>query len=71
MVLLESGRLGVVIEGNEDDQRLPVVRLMYHTRFRMPIKVETLDLARPGVQDHILRAVDPDDYQLDVRKFLQ
>lgn len=70
-VLLESGRLGVVIEGNEDDQRLPVVRLMYHTRFRMPIKVETLDLSKPGVQDHILRAVDPEDYNLDVRKFLQ
>lgn len=71
LVLLESGRLGVVIEGNEDDQRQPVVRLMYHTRFRMPIPVEVLDLARPGVQDHILRAVEPDDYKLDVRKFLQ
>ncbi|MFC4258037.1 HD-GYP domain-containing protein [Marinobacter lacisalsi] len=71
MVLLESGRLGVVIEGNEDDQRQPVVRLMYHTRFRMPIPLEVLDLARPGVQDHILRAVEPDDYKLDVRKFLQ
>ena len=70
-VLLESGRLGVVIEGNENDQRLPVVRLMYHTRFRMPIPVETLDLARPGAQDRILRAVDPDDYHLDIRKFLQ
>lgn len=71
LVLLESGRLGVVIESNEDDQRLPVVRLMYHTRFRMPIKVEVLDLSRPGVQDHILRAVDPEEYQLDVRRFLQ
>ena len=70
MVLLQSGRLGVVIEGNEEDQRLPLVRLMYHTRFRMPIKVETLDLSKPGVQDHILRAVDPEEYNLDVRKFL-
>jgi HD-GYP domain-containing protein (c-di-GMP phosphodiesterase class II) len=70
LVLLESGRLGAVIEGNEDDQRQPVVRLMYHTRFRMPIPLETLDLSRPGVQDHILRAVDPQEYHLDVRKFL-
>ncbi|GGY71855.1 HD-GYP domain-containing protein [Marinobacter zhanjiangensis] len=70
MVLLESGRLGAVIEGNEDDQRQPVVRLMYHTRFRMPIPLETLDLSRPGVQDHILRAVEPEEYHLDVRKFL-
>ncbi|SFR80954.1 HD-GYP domain, c-di-GMP phosphodiesterase class II (or its inactivated variant) [Marinobacter daqiaonensis] len=70
MVLLESGRLGVVVEGNEDDQRLPVVRVMYHTRFRMPITVETIDLSKPGVQDRILRAVDPDDYRLDTRRFL-
>lgn len=70
LVLLESGRLGVVVEGNEEDQRLPVVRVMYHTRFRMPITVETLDLARPGAQDRIVRAVDPDEYRIDVRKFL-
>jgi HD-GYP domain-containing protein (c-di-GMP phosphodiesterase class II) len=70
LVLLESGRLGVVIETNEEDQRLPVVRIMYHTKFRMPITVDTLDLAAPGTQDRILRSVDPDDYKIDLRKFL-
>jgi len=70
LVLLESGRLGVVVETNEQDQRLPVVRVMYHTRFRLPITVETIDLSRAGNQDRIVRAVDPEDYKLDVRKFL-
>ena len=70
LVLLESGRLGVVVETNEQDQRLPVVRVMYHSRFRLPITVETLDLARPGNQDRIVKAVDPADYKLDIRKFL-
>ncbi|OZB18511.1 MAG: phosphohydrolase [Marinobacter sp. 34-60-7] len=70
LVLLESGRLGVVIETNDADQRLPVVRVMYHTRFRMPIKVETVDLAKPGNQDRIVKAVDPSEYRLDIRKFL-
>jgi HD-GYP domain-containing protein (c-di-GMP phosphodiesterase class II) len=70
LVLLESGRLGVVVETNDDDQRLPVVRVMYHTRFRLPITVETIDLSRPGNQDRIVRAVDPEDYKLDIRKFL-
>ena len=70
LVLLESGRLGAVVETNEQDQRLPVVRVMYHTRFRLPIPVETLDLARPGNQDRIVKAVDPADYKLDIRKFL-
>jgi HD-GYP domain-containing protein (c-di-GMP phosphodiesterase class II) len=70
LVLLESGRLGVVIETNEEDQRLPVVRIMYNTRFRMPITVDTLDLAKPGAQDRIVKSVDPEDYKIDVRKFL-
>ena len=70
LVLLESGRLGVVVETNDADQRLPVVRVMYHTRFRLPITVETIDLSRPGNQDRIVRAVDPEDYKLDIRKFL-
>ena len=70
LVLLESGRLGVVVEANDDDQRLPVVRVMYNTRFRMPITVDTLDLAKPGVQDRIVQSVDPGAYKIDVRKFL-
>ena len=70
LVLLESGRLGVVIETNDSDQRLPVVRVMYNTKFRMPITVDVLDLAKAGNQDRILRTVDPDDYRIDLRKFL-
>lgn len=70
LVLLESGRLGVVIETNDEDQRLPILRVMYNTRFRMPITVDTLDLAKPGTQDRILSSVDPEDYKIDVRKFL-
>ncbi len=70
LVLLESGRLAVVVEANDMDQRMPTVRTMYHTRFRQFIPVETIELWRPGVQDHIVRAVDPEDYRIDVRDFL-
>ena len=70
LVLLESGKLGVVIETNDDDQRLPVLRVMYDTKFRTPITVNTMDLSAPGNQDRILRSVDPDLYKIDVRKFL-
>ena len=70
LILLDSGRLGVVIKINEADQRLPVVRVMYHTKFRMPIAITTIDLSQAGNQDRILRAVDPDEYKIDVRKFL-
>lgn len=70
LVLLESGRLGAVVEANELDQRLPVVRVIYHTKFRMPITVDTIDLSRPDTQDRILRSVDPDEYRIDIRKFM-
>ena len=70
LVLLDSGRLGIVVEINEEDQRLPIVRVMYHTKFRMPIAVTTIDLSKASNQDRILHAVEPGQYKIDVRKFL-
>ncbi|MCP5207789.1 MAG: HD-GYP domain-containing protein [Hahellaceae bacterium] len=70
LVLLESGRLGVVIEANEADQRLPTVRVMYHTKFRNFIKTMVIDLSKPSVQDRILKAVDPEAYKISVKDFL-
>lgn len=70
LVLLESGRLGVVIEANEFDQRLPTVRVMYHTKFRSHIKIQVIDLSKPSVQDRILKAVSPEEFKIDVRDFL-
>lgn len=70
LVLLESGRLAVVIEANDFDQRLPLVKVVYHTRFRTFIKVENLDLAKPSCQDRIVKAVDPEQYKIRVGDFL-
>ncbi len=70
LVLMESGKLGVVIEACETDQRLPTVRIMYHTKFRTYIKVEVLDLAKPNVQDRIVKAIDPRQYGIKVADFI-
>jgi HD-GYP domain-containing protein (c-di-GMP phosphodiesterase class II) len=70
LVLLESGRLAVVYETNEQEQRLPQVKVIYHTRLRQAIPVKRLDLAHPKTQDRIVRAVDPAHYKLDIRPFL-
>ncbi|WP_323750556.1 HD-GYP domain-containing protein [Marinobacter sp.] len=70
LVLLESGRLGVVTEINEEDLRLPVVKVMYHATLRTPITVTRVDLAKPGNQDRIKRAVDPNQYKINVGHFL-
>ncbi|MGM0434675.1 MAG: HD-GYP domain-containing protein [Pseudomonadota bacterium] len=70
VVLLESARLGVVMETNPEDQRLPVLRVFYNTQFRQLIPVEMLDLAAPGAQDRIVKAIDPRDHNLDVRRVM-
>ena len=70
LVLLESGRLAVVIEANDFDQRLPLIKVIYHTKFRSFIKVETIDLSKPSVQDRIEKAVDPANYKIRVGDFL-
>ena len=69
-VLLESGKLAVVIETNPDDQRLPIVRTFYHTRFRQHITAERLELSDRRVQDRIESAVDPAHYGFEIKKFL-
>jgi len=70
LVLLESGRVGIVIEANEQDQRLPVLRLMYHSRFHSFIKTEIIDLSQPRVQDRIIKAVNPEEYKISINDFL-
>lgn len=70
LVLLESGRLAVVIEANDFDQRLPLVKVIYHTKFRTFVKVEVMDLSKPSCQDRIVKAVDPDGYKIKVGDFL-
>jgi len=70
LVLLESGRLAAVVEVNEFDQRQPVVRVMYHTKFKCFIKTALIDLSKPSVQDVIVKAVDPADYRIIVKDFL-
>ncbi|MEQ6885778.1 HD-GYP domain-containing protein [Salicola sp. Rm-C-2C1-2] len=70
VVLLESAKLGVVMETNPEDQRLPVLRVFYNTQFRQLIPIERLDLAAPGTQDQIVKAIDPRDHNLDVRRVM-
>jgi HD-GYP domain-containing protein (c-di-GMP phosphodiesterase class II) len=46
LVLLESGRLGVVVEPHESGLLTPKVNVFYNTRSETYIRPETLDLAR-------------------------
>ena len=74
LVLLESGRLGVVVEPHETSLLTPKVNVFYSTKSQTYIKPETVDLARGlgfGGGDRIVRHEAPEKWQVDPLRFLQ
>lgn len=73
LVLLESGRLAVVVEPHETSLLTPKVNVFYSTKSQTYIKPETVDLARGlgfGGGDKIVRHESPDKWQVDPTRFL-
>ena len=70
LVELKSQRLGVVIDGSEKDQRMPVIKVIYNSKMNQYMPVETIDLSRPSVQDEIVKAVDPGRFGIKIKDFL-
>ncbi|GGY54203.1 phosphodiesterase [Bacterioplanes sanyensis] len=70
LVKLRSGRLGVVVEAGEKDQRTPIVKVIYHATKRQYLPVELLDLSKPSNQDEIVQAVDPERYNIRLNDFM-
>ncbi|MRW86342.1 DUF3391 domain-containing protein [Pseudoduganella sp. FT26W] len=73
MVLLESGRLGVVIEPHETNLLAPKVNVFFHTKKNVYIKPETIDLSRGlgfGGGDKIVGHESPAKWNVDPMRFL-
>jgi len=73
LVLLESGRLAVVVEPHETSLLTPKVNVFYSTKSGAYIKPETLDLARGlgfGGGDRILSHEAPAKWQVDPQRFM-
>jgi HD-GYP domain-containing protein (c-di-GMP phosphodiesterase class II) len=74
LVLLESGRLAVVVEPHETSLLTPKVNVFYSTKSQTYIKPETVDLARGlgfGGGDKIVRHESPEKWQVDPLRFMQ
>jgi putative nucleotidyltransferase with HDIG domain len=59
LVLLASGRIGVVTEQSEKSLLAPKVKVFFSTKSNVRIKPEMIDLSRPGVNDKITGREDP------------
>ncbi len=73
LVLLESGRLGVVAEPHESNLLSPKVNVFFSTRTNVYIKPEMVDLARGlgfGGADKIVGHEDPVRWNVDPMRFL-
>jgi HD-GYP domain-containing protein (c-di-GMP phosphodiesterase class II) len=73
LVLLESARLGVVVEAHESSLLTPKVNVFFNTRSNAYIRPEALDLARPlglGGGDRIVGHESPAKWQVDPARFM-
>lgn len=74
LVLLQSGRLGVVTQQHEDNLLTPTVNVFFSTRSNTYIPPQTVDLSKsPGMGqgDKILRAETPERWGIDPLRFLE
>ncbi len=73
LVMLESGRLGVVVEPHESNLLAPKVNVFFNTKNNVYIKPETVDLSRGlgfGGGDKIVGHESPSKWQVDPMRFL-
>jgi HD-GYP domain-containing protein (c-di-GMP phosphodiesterase class II) len=70
LVMMESGRLAVVMESSEKDQTRPIVKVIYHSRLKQYIPVEIIDLSKPISQDSIKSSIDADKWRIKTADFL-
>jgi hypothetical protein len=73
LVLLESGRLGVVIEPHETSLLTPKVNVFFSTKNQAYIKPQTLDLSKPfgfGGGDKIVRHESAEKWKVNPLQFM-
>ncbi len=71
LVLLRSGRIGVVVEQSEQSLLTPRVRVFYDSVHQVAIPTADIDLSRPmghGGADEVAGPADPDAWGLDWTK---
>jgi len=73
LVLLESGRIGVVTEQSESNLLQPAIKVFFDTKKKSYLEPEKVDLAKPfghGGGDRIVGHEAPEKWGIDPLKFL-
>lgn len=73
LVLLESGKLGVVVEQNEGSLLTPKVKVIFSTKSNVYLQPEIVDLSRPlgfGGGDKIVKHESPEKWGINPLRFM-
>jgi len=73
LVLLESGKLGVVIEQHDSNLLTPKIRVMFSSKSNTYLQPEIIDLSRPlgfGGGDKIVRHEAPEKWGINPLRFM-
>jgi HD-GYP domain-containing protein (c-di-GMP phosphodiesterase class II) len=70
LVRLESGRLAVVVEQNDENMMQPRLNVIYHAEHHRYLKPEPLDLSWSGCKDRITGHEEYADWHIDPKRWL-
>ena len=73
LVMLESGKIGIVVEQHENNLAQPLVRIVFNARKGYYLAPEDIDLSKPlgmGGGDRIVSHESPAKWGIDVNKFM-
>lgn len=73
LVMLESGKIGIVIEQHEKNLAQPLVRIVFNAKKGYYLKPEDVDLSKPlgmGGGDKIVSHESPAKWGIEVQKFM-
>lgn len=69
LIELESGSAAIVMEENDNSLK-PVVKIIYNLKKGFYCKVTLKDLSASNCTDRIIKTIDPNQYQIKIRDFL-
>lgn len=70
LVMLESGKIGIVIEQREQNLSLPQVRIVFNAKKGYYLAPEDVDLSKPTNHDSIVSHESPAKWGIDIHQFL-
>ncbi|WP_448556139.1 HD-GYP domain-containing protein [Thalassotalea montiporae] len=71
LVQLNSGKIGLISEINQDKPTHPIVKVFYNARLNQTIPIEDIDLSKSKYRDQIDKCIRPEEFNLNLMSFFK